>query len=81
MGGGGGDGPGREVVAAVSAPADVPFVAIGADELGGPLDSTVQCERCGETHAVCDSKPPLLQFYRCGDHTYLCGIRGREIKW
>jgi len=75
----------------------VPFVAIGEEELGGPLGKTVRCERCGKRHAVensnggkrwsyatsgwIDVQAGLLQFYKCGEGLFLVGINGREIKY
>jgi hypothetical protein len=68
------------------------MLAIGNDELGGPLGPSVECPHCGQQHAVEDSGPStssdgtsgpagLLQFYRCPkvDKTFLCGIERRSI--
>ena len=72
-----------------------PFIAIGNDELGEPLQATIRCGKCGQEHPVENSGPSttyhadgtksqgesgLLQFYRCGDKTYLAGIRGKELR-
>ena len=71
------------------------MIAIGADELGGPVEPTVSCRQCGAQHAVEHSGPSkiyhhdgtvsegpagTLSWYRCGDQTYLCGIQGRAMK-
>jgi hypothetical protein len=58
-----------------------PFVAIGNDELGGALlaGDLIDCERCGQKHEVVASTPPMLLFVRCGDKSYLVGIKDRLI--
>lgn len=68
--------------------------AIGHDELGPPLNDTIKCPHCGADHAIENSEPSrtlhsdgtesvgpagLLQFYRCGDKSYLAGIRGHSV--
>ena len=73
----------------------MPFIAVGNDELGKDLGETIKCPRCGADHAVEQSGPSraykstgevidgpsgLLQFYRCGEASYLCGINGKAIK-
>ena len=70
------------------------YVAIGADELGEYLGKTIRCTRCGATHAIEDSGPSTihrpdgttsvgpagtLQFYRCGNDTFLAGVKGRAL--
>jgi hypothetical protein len=65
------------------------MLAIGVDELKEPLGDTIQCPQCGGTHEVMygekvlpdGTKEPskLLAFYKCGEHSYLCGIDGRAI--
>lgn len=72
-----------------------PFIAVGNDELGKNLGETIKCPRCGADHAVEQSGPSkiyrsdgevidgpsgLMQFYYCGDMSYLCGINGKAIK-
>ena len=63
-----------------------PYLAVGNEELGGPLGDTVVCPRCRKTHPVehgTDARTgqptTLLAFYRCGDRVYLAGINGRRI--
>ena len=67
------------------------MLAIGSDELDDmpELGPTVECWRCGATHAVeyadaiVDGKPvpsKLLAFFRCGGESYMCGIKGRELR-
>ena len=63
---------------------ELPFVAIGADELGEPLGPTLTCEECGAEHEVI-SQPSTngglsLQFMRCGTASYLIGINGQAIQ-
>ena len=73
----------------------VPFIAVSNDELGKNLGETIKCPHCGSDHAVEQSGPSkthkstgeviegpsgLLQFYRCGEASYLCGINGKAIK-
>lgn len=63
--------------------------AIGADDLKEPLGEMVHCKQCGQEHAVQygekvlpdGTKEPskLLAFYKCGEHSYLCGIDGFAI--
>lgn len=70
------------------------MLAIGNNELGRVLGESVSCPHCGESHAVENSAPSitykadgsktagpagLLQFYRCGDKSYVCGLQGRAV--
>lgn len=72
----------------------VPFVAIGADELGDPTE-VAQCAVCGAEHPIeygtsrtllpdgtwSEPKPSrTLGFYRCGGQLYLGTIDGRRWK-
>jgi hypothetical protein len=63
-----------------------PYLAVGNEELGGPLGETVVCPRCRKTHPVeygADAQigqpTAPLAFYRCGDQVCLAGINGRRI--
>lgn len=71
------------------------FIAIGADELGGPIPRIIKCSHCGEEHEIKDSPPServlpdgtreqgpagLLQYYNCSGKTYLAGLDGRDIR-
>lgn len=70
---------------------DIPFVAIGNDELGKckPLGKTVSCNRCGKRHKVRygesvlkdDTKVPskLLAYVKCNGSLYLIGIDGKKL--
>lgn len=70
---------------------DIPHLAVGNDQLGGNLGKTISCPHCKEVHEIKNSRKKLpngeteesklLQFYECGEHTYLCGINGRRIKF
>ena len=68
------------------------YLAIGADEFGESLGKTIHCRKCGKTHVIEDSGPSTihhpdgttsvgpagtLQFYRCGNDTFLAGVEGR----
>ena len=71
---------------------DVPFVAIGNDEIAAlpDLGPTIKCWACGERHEVQESReidkdgkdigPGALNFFKCpkDGNTYMCGIGGRE---
>ena len=72
----------------------VPFIAIGADELGEATE-IAQCAVCGGEHSAkygtsrmllpdgtwSEPKPSrLLGFYSCGGKTYLATIDGRRWK-
>ena len=59
---------------------DIPYIAVGNDQLGDTTDDTIVCPKCGDTHTVEDSIPPTLQYYVCKGKTYLCGINRRKIK-
>lgn len=66
--------------------------AIGNNELSGlpVLSKTVTCWICGQEHAVeygekiaeDGTRQPddLLAFFKCGEHSYLCGVKGRQLK-
>jgi hypothetical protein len=58
----------------------VSYVAIGNDELGESVGVRVRCGRCNEWHDVASSSGNLLQFVRCGDATFVVGIRGHHIR-
>ena len=65
----------------------VPYVAIGADELGGPAHAgdVIDCDICGETHALVGGEDAqgnpsdTLLTYRCGEHSYLAALDGHYI--
>ena len=70
---------------------DLPFIAIGNNELGKPLGDTVTCGQCGKQHPVeygAKKLMPdgtwqpsnLLATYKCGSESFLCGIDGKEIQ-
>lgn len=67
-------------------------MSIGPDDLGPDLPRMISCEMCGEDHEVHDSTGTTtdengntktvkgtLQYYNCGDKTYLAGIQGKSI--
>ncbi len=39
----------------------------------------IDCPHCGGRHVLEDSKPPMLLFYKCGEASYLAGVRGRSV--
>jgi len=63
------------------------YLAVGNDELGDKLSKTISCPHCSEQHDIkCSSedsanegKTVTLQFYKCGDTTYLAGINGKAM--
>lgn len=72
----------------------IPYVAIGADELGEPTE-VIHCTRCGEPHAIeygtsktlradntwSDPAPSkTLGFYECQGQLYLGTVNGRRWK-
>lgn len=73
---------------------DLPFVAIGNDELGEPVGESIKCRVCGEQHAIEYGKirtlrddgtwteytpSKVLGFYRCDGRTYLASLDGRAV--
>lgn len=68
----------------------IPFLAVGNDELGGPVGESVKCPHCGRKHPVVYGERILpdgtrepsrtLAFYECKGKTYLHGIDGRVWK-
>lgn len=66
--------------------------AIGNNELSGlpVLGKTVTCWICGQEHAVeygetigeDGKRQPdnLLAFFKCGERSYLCGVKGKQLK-
>lgn len=73
---------------------DIPYVAIGADELGEPTE-TIDCARCGQTHPIeyatsqtlradntwTEPVPSkLLGFYKCCGELYVGTVKGRRWK-
>lgn len=73
------------------------YIAIGNDELGELLGDSIKCHRCWKMHPIEQSLPSrtldiftgewkegpagLLQFYKCGDATYIAGVNGRGVKF
>lgn len=49
------------------------------------VGDTIECQKCGEDHPVKSGKDtdgndsPLIQYYKCGEKTYLCGVNGKDI--
>jgi len=67
---------------------EIPFVAIGAEELKGSLKKgdIIRCPKCRKRHFVCVDKnsktgeeSDMVLFYHCGKKLYLAGIDGRSI--
>lgn len=68
---------------------DIPYLAIGDDELGSAVGETAKCPNCRETHDVVYGEQILedgtripskmLAFVECGKRTYVVGVNGREI--
>ena len=68
------------------------MLAIGNKELDAApeLGETVLCWLCGKQHPVEHGEEVLrdgtrrpttmLAFFRCGEKSYLCGIRGKEVR-
>ena len=68
---------------------DIPFLAIGNEELGDPIPDEIVCPHCEGLHTIeygtqeIDGKhvpSKLLAFYQCGSKSYLAGINGRLWK-
>ena len=65
------------------------MLAIGNNELKGPLGDHVNCDKCGDKHPIEYGEEVLkdgtkiscktLSFYSCGDKSYLAGINGQAI--
>jgi hypothetical protein len=73
---------------------DIPFIAVGAEELGEHVEE-ILCPHCGHTHpikygtsqtllpdgALSAPKPcSLLGYYMCDGKAYLATLNGRLIK-
>lgn len=70
----------------------VSMFIIGNEELekASTLKDSFICDRCGEIHSVYYGKKEMpdgmlvesktLAFYRCGDKTYLAGIKEKDIR-
>lgn len=68
---------------------DAPFLAIGADELGGAIGATITCPHCGGAHEVQHSEAidangnvigrGSLSWYKCDGTAYIAGIGGRVL--
>jgi hypothetical protein len=44
-----------------------------------PLQRTIVCAYCKETHEVIDSMPSMIQAVRCGEETYIVGMNWRVM--
>lgn len=68
---------------------EIPFVAIGNNELGEDIGEFVDCPHCKKQHLVQygdrieedGTKTPskLLAYYKCGDKAYLCAVNGKSV--
>lgn len=73
---------------------DIPFIAVGAGELGAPANE-ILCPHCGNMHPIkygtsrtllpdgtwSEPKPDgLLGYYKCDGKVYLATLNGRLIK-
>lgn len=73
---------------------DLPYVAIGSDELGEPAE-VIECARCGQTHQIEYGTSQTLRadntwtapvpskklgFYKCSGNLYLGTVEGRRWK-
>ena len=66
---------------------NLPFVAIGNDELGGPVpdDALIKCKRCGVPHKLEYGKNEAgvetrtVGFVRCGEKSYLVAVNGKLV--
>ena len=59
-----------------------PMVAFGNRELDAApaIGHMCECPRCGHTHQVEESKPPLLHYVRCDDgECYIVGLKGKDV--
>ena len=68
---------------------EIPFIAVGTDELTEDLGDSIHCPHCGEQHPIEYGKQQVgdewvesktLAFYSCGDKSYLAGINGKKFK-
>lgn len=67
----------------------IPFVAVGANELGASIGDKIECPHCGATHDVKYGERILedgtrvpstdIGFYTCDGRSYLCAVRGRSV--
>ena len=67
----------------------LPFLAIGNDELKGPLGDNIICPHCSKEHPLEYGRERMpdgtmriikaISFYCCGDKTYVGGINGMAI--
>jgi hypothetical protein len=71
------------------------MLAVGNDELNGPIERRVKCDTCDDFFPVKDSEMSqrwnsdterwedgekgVLQFYTCNCGTFLVGIKGQSI--
>ncbi|MDH3563534.1 MAG: hypothetical protein OEN49_09105 [Gammaproteobacteria bacterium] len=66
---------------------NLPFVAIGNDELGGPVpdDALIKCKRCGTPHKLeygtnaAGVETKIVGFVRCGEEAYLVAVDGHLV--
>ena len=62
---------------------EIPYIVIGNSELGGKLGETINCPHCGSDHEIKNTQdngePSIIDWYKCGKDTYMCGIQGRAI--
>lgn len=67
-------------------------MAIGPNNIGPKLSSTIECEMCGQLHEIKDSIGTTtdehgnkkiikgsLHYFTCGGQTYIVGINGKSI--
>ena len=62
-----------------------PMLAVTDDDMSDEElipGKLIDCpSNCGQQHEVLDGNPPgILQFYKCGESTYLVGLKNRRMK-
>lgn len=65
---------------------EIPFIAMGNEELGDDVGDKVICPNCGKLHDVefgvdtkTGKKSEILGFVSCGDTQYLVAINGKKV--
>jgi len=74
---------------------NLPYAAIGNNELGPPAGETIECLFCKQQHPIeygtsrrlmdngewSEPEPcTTLGFYKCGDKSYLASVDGRLLR-
>jgi len=59
---------------------DIPYMAVGNEQLGEPIEEVITCSICNEQHIIHTTVSKIeLSYYICSGKSYIYGINRRKI--